>query len=143
MFESVLSRAPQLSTPASWGLARLALGGTLHSGRAPLPRRAQREAEARAPASVKAADSEAFDTRHGGRPTHLQKASSQEYQRAHKELRRASQRLLLLGMSCGSLAEEGTKSSPGRCSRRGSATLGAVEGQSSCASPGTVGALKH
>ena len=37
------------------------------------------------------------------------------------ELKRASQRLLLLGMSCGSLAEESSKSSPGRCSRRSSA----------------------
>ena len=80
-----------------------------------------------------------FEREHGGRPTHVQKASSQEYQRTHKELKRASQRLLLLGMSCGSLAEEGTKSSPGRCSRRGSAMRGAdgsASGHSSCcASP--------
>ena len=85
-----------------------------------------------------------FEREHGSKPTHLQKASSQEYQRTHRELKRASQRLLLLGMSCGSLAEEGSKSSPGRCSRRSSAASpsggdGAASSHSSCTSPDTVG----
>ena len=49
-------------------------------------------------------------------PPLLLAQGSTEYQKAQKELRRTSQRLLLLGMSCGSLAEESIKSSPGRFS---------------------------
>lgn len=110
-----------------------------------VPRRAQREAEARPPVSAQRLRIlRCLDPRHGSKPTHVQKASSQEYQRTHRELKRASQRLLLLGMSCGSLAEESSKSSPGRCSRRSCAASpsggdGAASSHSSCASPDAVG----
>jgi len=54
-----LSRAPQLATARPRGLARLALGGAPHSGRATIPPRAQGHHEAFA----KAVDSKAFATR--------------------------------------------------------------------------------
>ena len=123
--------APQLATPACWGSGTLGSAIVAQGGAAPpgeacgevaVSRPSQREAEARPPALVQRLRmTRPLDSRHGSKPTHLQKASSQEYQHTQRELKRASQRLLLLGMSCGSLAEESAKSSPGRCSRRSSA----------------------
>ena len=50
--DSAILGAPQLAT-CLLGLTRLALGGSLHSGEAIVPPRAQREAEARAAAPAK------------------------------------------------------------------------------------------
>ena len=77
--ESALMGAPRLATPATPGLARLALGGPLHSGalhspaaRSPLstPLHAQREAEARAhPLRPMSRVLRLLNARPGGRPT--------------------------------------------------------------------------